>query len=105
MTPEELSAYHNYPAYYAMLLRMAEGVAAMPLDELLAINVRATLTGTFMGPNGPEIVNVDQMNAQRRFLERFQKFRDELTRERIEVARPGAVPPAGPPAPAPGPGR
>jgi hypothetical protein len=99
VTPEEQSAYHNYPAYFAMLLRMAEGLVAMPLDELLSANIRAALTGTFMGPNGPEIVDVDKMAAQRRLIERFIAMRDDLTKERIRVVSAGTVP-TGPPAPA-----
>jgi hypothetical protein len=100
MTPQERSAYDNYTAWYKQLLAMGQALAeVIPLDELITVNTRATLTGTFRGPNGPEIVDHDRMGRQLRFLQAWQQFRDSLAQERIQVVPAGTVPMAGPPAP------
>ena len=78
MTPEQLKVYDNYPTWFAHLTDVCAAVQALPLDALLAVNVRMTLTGGLIGPDKTESATPEAMERQRQLIEKAIVFRDSL---------------------------
>jgi hypothetical protein len=78
MKPSELTVYDNYPVWFTHLADVCAAVQALPLDEMLAVNVRIDLTGGLIGPGTTEQADPAAMARQRELIEKAITFRESL---------------------------
>jgi hypothetical protein len=78
VTPEELNVYDNYPEWFGHLTNLCTAAQALPLEHMLAANLRITATGAMIGPGHSERVTTDVMLRQRALIEKAMAFRDSL---------------------------
>ncbi len=81
MTPEEAAVYDNYLEWFAQVLAMCAAAQHLPLEQLLQVNQRITLTGGLIGPQRSEKATVPAMLRQRELIQKVIAFRDSLVRE------------------------
>jgi hypothetical protein len=88
MTPEQRSAYDGYIVWMTHLVGIVDAVKAIPLDELVAANMRMTLVGGRVDAEGVEAADPVALERQLRLVEHAIVFRDAVMAPAGEAGEP-----------------